>query len=231
MHGSDYSFNTPPRIALCISGAPRLNNDALELFFRFLRSYAQCDIFAYLWHSSRHEDLLATKKLLNVCCDSIKLASVEFPAEYSVTADHEYVKACPTKVENVYKMFYGIKQCHDLATNYAIKNNMIYDYMVRSRSDVTLNKIFDFQEYAHVLDKHVVIPDNGWGMFNFNDQFAVGRPHLMDVYSSTIDYIDYYTQLPDPGVVFHPETLLGFHLKTNSVPVFWAGFNSLLVRE
>ena len=231
MFGSDHIPSKTPRIALCISGAPRFNNDALELFFRFLQSYAQCDIFAYIWHASRFEDLLVTKKLLGICSDTINVATIEFPAEYSVTADHEYVKACPTKVENVYKMFYGIKQCHELATSYARKNHVEYDYVVRSRSDLTLDKVFDFQEYADILDRHIVIPENGWGMFNFNDQFAVGRPHLMDVYSSTIDHLDYYTQLPDPGVVFHPETLLGFHLKTNSVPVFWAEFNSLLVRE
>lgn len=220
-----------PKLALCISGAPRFNNEALELFFGLLRSFSQCDIFVYVWKSSRYENLLVMKKLLGFSCDNIKVAAVEFPEEYIVKADHEYVKPPPTKVDNVYKMFRGIKMCNKLLSDYSIKNNITYDYVIRSRSDLVLDKVLDFKEYTEVLSDHLVLANNGWGIYNINDQFAVGKPHLLDVYSSTIDYIDYYTQLPEPGVLMYPETLLGEHLLRNGVPILRDNFSTLLLRD
>jgi len=220
-----------PKIALCLSGAPRFNNEALELFLGSLRSYSQCDIFAYIWHSSRYEDLCITKKLLGLSCDKINVATVEFPQEYLVNADHEYVKLNPTKVENLYKMYHGIKMCNNLVSEYSLKNNVSYDYVIRSRSDLILSKVFDLNDYIEIMADHLVLPGNGWGEYNINDQYAVGKPHLMDIYSSTIDFIDYYTQLPEPGILMYPETLLGEHLVRNGVSILRDNFQSLLVRD
>ncbi len=220
-----------PRVAVCLSGAPRIGKSTLEILFGQLCSYGQCDIFASVWHSSRYDDINLQKTLLSLTCDRIKVAVVEFPEEFKPSVLHEYVKAPPTKVDNVFRMYLGIQRCNSLAQEYAAAYGIEYDYIVRARTDVVINKVFNFDEYADTLANHLVMPDNGWGDYGINDQFAVAKPHLMTIYADLFNYLDYYTTLPEPGIFMHPETLLGVHLQRNNVPIERAAFQSVLVRD
>lgn len=220
-----------PAIAVCISGAPRFETIAIEYLLKSLSSYSRCDIFVAVWQTPRFNEIMIRKKLLGLTSNNIRVASIEFLEEPKVVAEHEYVKFPPTKVENVYKMYCGIQMCAALVAEYAATKNRHYDYIVRCRSDIVLNKTFDFSVYAEVLKDHLVMPCNGWGIYNANDQFAVANPQLMDVYTSLYNHITSYTTLPDPGVLMHPETLLGAHLLKNGVKVYQDDLKSLVLKD
>lgn len=220
-----------PVIALCISGAPRFETIAIENLLTSLSSYSRCDIFVSVWRTSHFNEIMIRKKILNLSTDTIKVAAIKFQEEPKVLAEHEYVKFPPTRVENVYKMYRGIQMCAELVAEYAAANRIQYDYMVRCRSDIVLNKGFDFSVYAEVLQDHLVMPCDGWGIYNTNDQFAVAKQQFMDVYSSLYDHITSYTTLPEPGVLMHPETLLGAHLLKNAIKVYQDDLMSLMVRD
>lgn len=100
-------------------------------------------------------------------------------------------------------MFYSIYKSNELKIKYEIKNNMIFDRVIRMRFDS------DFVGKSLILDDisgDLVIP-HGPDWKGMNDQFAIGTSEKIDYYSNI------YNNLKNlQHVQFHPETLMDEHL-------------------
>jgi len=119
------------KIALCLSGLIRNFHGNY-----FSNIYENLDIFCHTWDYCDVSQL----KLPN-----IKEIVVEndFNAFNSTTVNiKHWPHRCKSPRENVYKMYYGMKQCIEMVENYEKQNNFKYDLIIRSRYDIKskLNK-------------------------------------------------------------------------------------------
>jgi hypothetical protein len=80
-------------------------------------------------------------------------------------------------------MFFSIYRANDMCVRYRTLNNIKYDYVIRSRFDIALNKVIDFAS----LKPGVIYTSKDTEDPNplLNDQFAIADPETMNLYSST----------------------------------------------
>jgi hypothetical protein len=128
-----------------------------------------------------------------------------------------------THVERTYKMLDKILSCNNLKKIHETSLNFKYDVVFRIRPDMLFldNKHSELQSIitAGINDKHVYLPKFPWIITKYTvvDFFAFGNSKTMDIYSEVINHIDSYY---NKGLLFHPETLLGFHLKSNGIKTY-----------
>jgi len=120
---------------------------------------------------------------------------------------------------NTLSLFYSIHQSALLTNSYAQENKITFDYYVRMRSDLVLttpiqlsildnNHIFLFEAQPHKGEQ---------GKYTIHDQFAIGNPKLMNIYTDVFIYLPcYYTIFKLDWV---SEIYLGFHLQYNNIPI------------
>lgn len=217
------------RVALCISGAPRFYNKALEQFLHQISGFSHCDIFFYIWHTNEVEDARLGEEIKSLASETINVVQVVFADEYHADVTHDYVCKNGTIVENIYKMYYAIRECHALAVAHQQSVGIIYDYFIRSRADITLSGLVNVSEFAGFAD-HVIIPSNS-SDFDINDQMAIAAPDAMNVYANLFDHIEKYTQLPKPGALMNPEYLLKHHLTSSEIPIRYESFKTIINKK
>jgi hypothetical protein len=124
-----------------------------------------------------------------------------------------------TRQENVWKMFYSLYQANQMRVEHEQSTNTVYDMVIRTRPDVALMQPIESATIKlHLEDdpNRVIIPRNkrcGYGGIFICDLFGIATPETMTV------YCDLYNQALDhhkAGIIFHPETLLGGHLRYNN---------------
>lgn len=115
-----------------------------------------------------------------------------------------------------------------------ISNNVNYDLIMLTRSDINLYEDFDFS----VLDLNKINYPVYHGLnfqgelkngvaeviatpYKFNDQVLIGTPEKMYIFKNIYDCIpDYFNE----GIVINSETLLGFHCLKNNISFDTAPF-------
>jgi len=84
------------------------------------------------------------------------------------------------KYDNSIYQYYKLFDAYNLLKNYKLKNNVNYDFIIRSRLDTKYqNNITDYLTFLEENEK--------CKMFGHWDFFAVGRADIMDIYCSAID--------------------------------------------
>jgi hypothetical protein len=217
------------QIAVCISGAERLYSHALTLFMRKLPASAMVDCFCFFWEGGMvdEEGILAEAverkaegRFRNVF---VKIGR-NFVNPFNLVVEH-YPE---TNIENTLRMFTAIRRCNDMKLLREIKDNFVYDCVVRTRSDLCLSSDVELERFLPFNHEFIVFPENGHWRGGLNDQFAFSSSNNMDSYSSVIDHI------PDHcgnGCVFHPEILLRYHiLKMRKYPIL-APINAYVMRD
>lgn len=118
-----------------------------------------------------------------------------------------------TNLLNTYLMFWRINICDALRVSYEIKNELQFDFVVRMRPDLNFfKKIPNFIILA--IKYNIINFYLPYFPFKINnavtDFFAFGTSKKMSYYSLVYEKLDDYIS---EGVIFHPETFLGVHLK------------------
>lgn len=93
-----------------------------------------------------------------------------------------------------------------------VKKNW-YDCVVRTRYDVTYSAPIEFNKFD--MD-NINIPAGGNWLGGINDLFVFSSYDNMSKYCNLIDYINEYV---NNGVMCHAETLLKYHLVSNSLNI------------
>jgi hypothetical protein len=112
---------------------------------------------------------------------------------------------------NAASMFYHNKCAFELMK----ASGVAYDVVVKSRTDFVNAGRFPYED-IEVGSGAVYIPGGATGTWA-DDQVAAGDMTAMERYCGVYDRIGEYVH--KSGVCFHPETLLGHHLATNSYTV------------
>ncbi len=102
-------------------------------------------------------------------------------------------------------MHYSIYKANQLKCEYEQEHNVTFDWVIRMRTDSDFKyDTFDLSSLSESLN----IPSGeDWSENAINDQFAVGKSHDMNLYSSLYKNIQ-YTQ----SSKYYPERLLFIHL-------------------
>ena len=216
------------RIAVCLSGAERLESHAFTHFVRNLPAEAEIDCFCFFWEGGPLSDEAALAELIARKAEG-RLAFVEVQVGRNFAMDLELqVQTYPeTNIENVIRMYRGIRRCNDMKLRRELASGRRYDHVIRTRADVQLASPLDLGRFMPLTREFIVFPENGHWRGGLNDQFAFGASEKMDVYSLVIDYIPEHC---GNGCPFHPETLLRFHLNRMQIMPILAPITAQLVR-
>ena len=206
------------RIALCLSGLMQGFEEAFPFLKKNLIDTLRPDIFMHTWDIAGERCLktIAQTKIT----EETKKQVIEMyqPKEvvfepFFVFDNHTYKDRTAGNIANTLAMFYKIKKCNELKSEYEKKHGFIYDAVIRCRFDMRLETSLSIKDLIK-LSEWLYIPEGGdWG--GINDQFAFSSSKNMDICSSVSTYLDDYWHR---GCLFHPETLLQYHLEECCLP-------------
>lgn len=240
-------------IAVCISGGIRYPHHGLNSIKRILPN-KNIKVFIHTWKVNDIESFKTTLSGIDTK-ENDKLIE----NNYGLLDDYNYEKILIEEYENKkpifekYKyslnfipatdpedtnprndigpisMYYSLYKANELKTNYEIENNIIFDWVIRMRTDS------DFKNYLdlNLMSQDLNIPDgedwtlspnfvgkdwspiNPYGKWEFgtNDQFAIGRSHIMDIYCN----IYHSLRKIEKDTKYYPERILYQHLKKNNI--------------
>lgn len=109
---------------------------------------------------------------------------------------------------------YNIKIANKLRKEYEKESNIKYDLLMVWRPELIFYRTPSEEEIEQALEGKVLIP-NAWdfkevGVECISDIGVLTNSESMDIYCSLIDRIENYWE---NGCMFHPETLMGVHIK------------------
>lgn len=225
------------KTALLLTGNPRFSAD----FDSQLNNLQNSDIevFICFWRRPEGVDPKLSPNWCNLKDggDVYKRLLPHLPSNYRITVcevledsmfppmhtEYEPYNSTPVNVWQQYKLLQYAFQ--------SVKQLGYFDLVVRSRTDLGLSEPIDLA-LAHkcLLQSPTCIytPRNQRYGYepNFNDQFAIGLPHIMDIYCNSIDRFD---ELYRRGIKYNPEYLLQTNLMDHGIT--WPDTSWEIVRD
>jgi hypothetical protein len=114
-------------------------------------------------------------------------------------------------------MFYSMNQVSILTNSFAQEHNIVFDFIVRIRSDIQLSNTIHIDNLDK--DKMYVFeasPHPGeQGKYTINDHFAISNHNNMKIYNDLFIYLPCYYYIMKLDWI--PEILIGFHLQYNNI--------------
>lgn len=218
------------KIALCLSGHLRnFERTYPALYFYFLKDH-DVDIFIHTWDKLGFSCAFKTDQTLNDT--EPKLAEVNrlykpkkiivesssFVEELKRQGDEyaPHLKNEPKHVGHMASMFYKIYAANELRRKYEIETGIKYDWIIRCRPDLLFQneiKLPTEKKPGKIwMPRALSSPD--W----YNDQFAIGLPDDMDLYSSAFFDIPEYFQARQE---YYPEKFMIWSMKKKNLTAEW----------
>lgn len=222
------------RVAVLISGEPRFSQEFTE-FVDQLPKDCSIDWFFWLWSQSPAgsyantvfvapawqsitEPWARSKIESNIAGDQHQIASVIVENKSNWPPPEIHHKAGETDIGRCWGMYSSLYQCDLLRQQREHDQGFKYDLVIRTRPDLKLSQNLDLVKLLQqVNDSSIVTPKDqihGYLGHRINDMFAIGTSRSMQVYTDLANNIVKYCQ---QGLLFHPETMLSFHLKQQSI--------------
>lgn len=226
------------KVALCISGHLRKFEKTYQsLNDCFIKKYSP-DIFIHTWDTlgylsnyrsdstientykkiDRINKIFAPKKIVIEPSSFIDVLK----KEGDIYAPH--LKNEPKHVGHMASMFYKIYACNELRKRFELENNIQYDWVVRSRSDL----MFSQQIVLPNREKNCIwlpqlISSPGW----YTDQLAIADSVGADLYSSMYFDIEEYFK---NKMEFFPEKFVFWSLNKKNLNVKFFNANFYILR-
>lgn len=125
----------------------------------------------------------------------------------------KFFKNAFTNILHVYSMFFNNYKAFKLLEEYQRENNIIYDYIIKYRSDLCSDDNLILESSKETL----YIPfGNDWG--GLNDQVAYGDYTVMKKYCYLYENLD--NLVFNMNIIYHPETLLKHHTENINIKRF-----------
>jgi len=234
-----------PKLALCIFGNPRKFKTSFPSIEKNILSKIDTDIFISTWDSGGSKDTV---------WDTDEGSTEEFRSLYSPKAmeangyapgdpAYDYVKI--QNEEHDYwlhgtSMFFNIHNCNRLKNEYAIKNNIVYDFVLSTRSDIEfVSPLSEKQMEELAYNRNLCFArrkNHERDFYAIEDFVALCSNESYDVYSSVFTNIDKLqeggvrvdtgsprlhrqaTRRPQTKIIFN-ESILKNHLLNNKVQI------------
>jgi hypothetical protein len=206
------SKNSSLKLALCLSGQARSLFQAKKYIQKNLLDPYNVDVFCHTWKPQGGILQMKLFEDINFIYDPIYLA-YDMPIPATTNSDM-FVPNASHPANFCTSMFYSIYKANDLRIKQQLQNSVKYDFVIRSRFDLALNKVIDFNSLEK--GKVYVSKDTDGPNPLLNDQFAIADPDTMNIYASTFLYL---RKLHESGVSFCGHEMLQEQLLRNSIPV------------
>ncbi len=121
-------------------------------------------------------------------------------------------KRYETNVHNTLSMYYSNKKAYELIDKYQKENNIRFDQIIKFRPDIINIQLPIFPE---CIEDNTIYTYNDYHYGGLNDQIAIGNIESMTKYCNLYDSIEKYIN----NIVFHPESLLLYHILVNNINV------------
>lgn len=219
------------KIALCLSGHLRnFEKTYPALSFHLIKNY-DVDVFIHTWDKLGFSCAFKTDQTLNDTSTkeseirrlykpkSMIIEPSDFVEDLKRQGDEyaPHLRNEPKHVGHMASMFYKIYACNELKNKYQRDTGTQYDWVIRCRADLLFQSNVEIpkEQKAGV----VWTPRAGSSPDWCNDQFAIGSPNEMDLYSSVFfDISEYFRS----GGEFYPEKFLVWALqKKKLTSEFW----------
>lgn len=180
------SINSSTRIALCLSGQPRSYKKAHSYIKHNLLDKHIVDVFAHAWRPQIAR--MAVFDEIGRLYNPIQFIMDDALPE-SINSDL-FVPNASHPANFCTSMFFSIYRSNDFRVREEAKTGKKYDFVVRSRFDLALNKYIDFSTLEK--GKVYVSKDTDGPNPLLNDQFAIADPETMNIYASTYLFLRQY---------------------------------------
>lgn len=206
------------KLAICFSGELRYL-DRTKNFWLDIKNKYNADIYAAFWGDVNNDEISNFKELFQPLYLNIEnKLSIENTVNQLTNeiGNFDFMeKNIKNKIinGNIIYMSYLMWKCNTLTK----LNNEKYDIILRTRPDITLDKLNIYNnEYFNLPRGRTVINEinNNWG---FTDIISYSNPKLMDYYTSFIFY--YMKYLKEGHFTFSPEYLFRVHLNNKNVKI------------
>jgi len=224
------------KIAILVSGTPRFCKDfnffigalerqghELDWFFSLSSPNLDLDkqnqsnliLVAPKWKTIDHD--WATEKIQWHLGSDSKLVALDIfdPFQISIPNIQGNVDG---NVGNIYRMHWAWKRINELRVRHESQNGGSYDLIIRTRPDIYAGEKIDLDEMKKIIDQDpsTVIMQKEVHGYNYksNDFLSIANSETTNIYT---DIVSHTTDYHKENVVFHPETLLGYHLHKNNL--------------
>lgn len=215
------------KIALCLSGQARFVDKGYhESLAPLLLSGNDVDVFIHTWAVGKEQE---NKPYVNAgghnMGDNVTQQTVDDylylyePKRFLVEKQINFPygewsdRAMPAiRSDYGYSMLYSLYVSNKLRKIYERENNIEYDIIVRSRSDVFIPE-FDFEN----MEDKLYLPTGCPHYRGVADCFAVGKSEYIDLYSDLYFHVKDIMENTDIQLCW--ELLLYHHLTSNNVPL------------
>ena len=214
------------KIALCLSGEPRSSMFCFPYYYETLLQdnlLFETDVYIHSWKNFRalplynpinHKiDIIDQNQYLNNLFNTSglnNLLSVKKELEFFGNLTKKRIK-----LYNTLLMYSSIKKCFELI-------NQPYDIIIRGRFDLFFPDKLDLT--ASLLDlilyknSDIIVPFKAHNLDSphITDQFAIGTPKAMKIYSTLIDNISSIVEKTESVI---PEIILSQHLRDSNLRI------------
>lgn len=196
------------KIAFCFTGRIKTYEESIGWFQNIIKD-PRVDFFCSIngtldaYHRRFIEDFYVKK---------YHFEEYTLPYQDNIFAHH---KRPETNVYNTHSMYYNRKKCFELVEAYQEENAFRYDIVVFFRADIVSQNAYDL--IVPKDDSTIYIPSGYDWCGGLNDQIAHGTVAAMKIYAELYDEIPKYCL--EQGCLFHPETLLKWHLDRNHMKI------------
>jgi hypothetical protein len=218
------------KIALCLSGHLRNFEKAYpSLFFYLIKNY-DVDVFIHTWDKLGFSCRFKTDRTLNdTSTKEVEIKTLYKPKSMIIEPSDfvedlkrqgdEYaphLRNEPKHVGHMASMFYKIYACNELKNKYQRDTGTEYDWVIRCRADLIFQSNVEMpkEKKAGAIWTPRALSSADW----CNDQFAIGGPNEMDLYSSAFFDIPEYFRA---GGEFYPEKFLVWALQKKKLTNVW----------
>jgi hypothetical protein len=233
------------RVAVTVSGPPRFCSD-FDLFLSNLKNYDQIDWFFYLGIGDKSPDKIGYEKLNLIAPtwrnpkrswayekirsnlpENSQLIRFETYDPNQIEIPEVKGNVLDATVSSVWKMHHGWLQADSMRQDHE-RHTGEYDLVIRGRPDISIDRPIDLTALKKYLDKHpqsIIVPENGHHGYVYRtcDIMAVSSSQNISIYTDLINHsLTYHYR---DRVVFHPETLLSYHLLKNGLETIKGPFH------
>lgn len=232
LRAGQFKIYSSMKTALLLSGNPRFSIDFDSQLSNLQNS--DIDVFIVFWRRPNDLDPKISPNWCNLIDghDIIRRLQPHLPSNYKIkyaeVLEESFFPPLPRYYDsynstpvNVWQQYNILKYCDQQRLKTGI-----YDLVIRSRTDLGLSHPINLPlayqtllEYPNLIFTPInqrygyVIHEDGYRT-GFNDQFAIGLPHVMKMYTHSVDQFD---DLYMKGTRYNPEYLVQTHLYNNGI--------------
>lgn len=200
------------RTCLLISGLPRNIERGYPGILQSIILPNDPDIFIHTWldietNKSTSDMILEMFKPKKYIMEPQKIFKNTFMNVDRMVEFYARFYGAEKFVEMLHSSWYSIQQCNILKEQYRLENNIKYDCVIRARFDIDYSHTIDCKNYTDetiYISNRANLPEK-----MIDDRFAFGPNHLMNIYCSGFNLLDYIFNIKDKqDGIFCGETLV-----------------------